>query len=168
MFNRDTVRRSWKAAALTVALPLVLASPAAALAGQQSDGQAARSAATTANVAQVSAPLSQAAISSSPFDAGCGLLPPKCTVRLNRPMTRRARDAAQVAGPIAAGVCAAVPVPAVGAICAAAIAAAAQAFATAASNYYEDGDCLALNILPTPPTPIATPSRVKHGEHNCS
>jgi hypothetical protein len=34
-------------------------------------------------------------------------------------------------------------------------------------NFYEDGDCLAIDILVTP-TPIAAPPRVKHGEHNCS
>jgi len=136
--------------ALTVALPLMLASPAAASAGQQA-----------------AAPPSQAVIAAAPFEGSCGILPPKCVVRLHRPTTRTARNAAQIGGPIAAGVCAAVVIPVGVAVCVAAIDASAQAFAAAAANYYEDGDCLAVNIVPVIP-PIVSPSRVKRGDHNCS
>jgi hypothetical protein len=152
MFNHSKVRKSWRAAALTVALPLMLASPAAASAGQQ---------------AADNAPLSQAVVLSEPFDADCGLLPPHCTIRLNREMTRRARDAAQVGGPIAAAACTRVPVPLVAGVCAAAVAAGSQLLATFASNYYEDGDCLGIKVAAVP-TPAVAPTRVKRGDHNCS
>jgi len=151
MFNRNRVRRSWKGAALTVALPLALASPAAASAGQ--------------NVVHGIAPSSQAVINSAPYEASCGLLPPNCTVRLNRATTRNARDTAQLAGPIATAACALVPGP--GAICAAVIGGGAAGLAVIATRYYEDGDCLALKIMPAP-TPLVSPERVKRGEHNCS
>jgi uncharacterized low-complexity protein len=153
MFSRHTVRRSWKAAALMVALPLALASPAAASAGQQ--------------VEQGVAPLSQALISSAPVEGSCGVLPPKCTARLNRATTRNARDTADVTGTIAALVCLKVPIPLASGICMAAIAGSAQAISNAAGRYYEDGDCLAINIVPIVP-PLVSVARVKRGDHNCS
>lgn len=148
MFNRNTVRRSWKAAALTVALPLALASPAAASAGP--------------NVTQ-GAPASQAVANNAEIDTSCGVLPPECIVRLDRAMSRRARDAEQLGGSLAPAICASIPGP--GTACAIAIGLGAQAISKVASNIYEDGDCLGLRIRVINPLP--TPERVKRGEHNC-
>jgi hypothetical protein len=159
MLNRDTARRSWRSAALAVALPLMLASPAAASAGQQAAGEAQRAPAP-----------SPAVILSAPVDAGCDWLPPSCTLRFNRDMTRRARNAAQLAGSLGGTACAGVPLPQVKGVCAAVIAATAGVLATAASNYYEDGDCLGIKIIANPivQPAVAVPVRVKHGDHNCS
>lgn len=151
MFNRNTVRGSWKAAALMVVLPLALASPAVASAGQQ--------------VEQGVVPASQAVVSSAAIDTSCGVLPPECIVRLDRATSRRARDAQQLGGSLPVAICASVPGP--GTACAIAIGLAAQTLAKVASNYYEDGDCLGLRIRLFP-NPIPTPERVKRGEHNCS
>jgi hypothetical protein len=157
----SNVRRFWKAAALTVALPLMLAASAAA-----SAGQAAGSASDVAAAAKV-APASQAAALSEAFDTSCGLLPPKCTLRLNRATTRRARNAAALAGTIAAGACDPVDIPGWQTACRTVIGLSVGGLVLAASNYYEDGDCLGIEIL-IGPVPIASPQRVKHGDHNCS
>jgi hypothetical protein len=157
----SNVRRYWKAAALTVALPLMLAAPAAA-----SAGQAAGNASDAAAPAKI-APASPAAVLSEAFDTSCGLLPPQCTLRLNRATTRRARNAAVLAGSIAAGACDPVDIPGLQTVCRTVIGVSVGALALAASNYYEDGDCLGIEIL-AGPVPIASPVRVKHGDHNCS
>ena len=152
MFNRSTVRRSWKAAALAVALPLMLAGPAAASAGQQAAGQA---------------PEPQAVILSAPFDTSCGLLPPNCTIRLNRATTRNAGTVTGIVSGIASAACDPLDLPIVKNVCRGAILASAGAFAIAATEYYHDGDCLGIKVL-VAPTPLAAPERVKHGQHNCS
>jgi hypothetical protein len=157
----SNVRRFCKAAAVTVALPLVLAAPAAA-----SAGQAAGNASDAAAAAKV-APASQAAVLSEAFDTSCGLLPPKCTLRLNRATTRRARNAATLAGTIAAGACDPVDIPTFQTVCRSLIGLSVGGLVLAASNYYEDGDCLGIELL-VAPVPVASPVRVKHGDHNCS
>ena len=167
MFNRPTRRRSWKAAAVTAALPLMLASSAAAGTGQQAAGTAADTVAAKTNLARALAPSSQALALRAPVQASCGLLPPKCTLRLDRSTTRRARNAATLASGIATAACDPIDLPVVKRVCTGAIALSVGGLALAASNYYEDGDCLAIDIVPLP-TPVATPSRVKHGDHNCS
>ena len=152
MFDADTLRRFRKAAALMVALPLVLAAPAAASAGQQT-------------VADLTAPASQAVAAAEAVDVSCGVLPPKCTARLNRAQTRTARDAGAVAGVIAGVICAEVPGP--GTPCTIALGGAATVLALSAGRFYEDGDCLGVEIM-LAPVPLATPMRVKRGDHNCS
>ena len=157
MFDHNTVRRAWRPAAPAVALALVLAAPAAAGAGQQAAGEARAAAAP-----------SQAVILSAPVSASCGLLPPACTVRLNRSMTRRARDAAGFAGSVGTAACSEISLPVVTRVCTGLVIVSAGTLATAATNYYEDGDCLAIKISPLPPPGSALPERVKHGDHNCS
>jgi hypothetical protein len=164
MFTHSTVRRSWRAAALTVALPLMLASSAAASAGQQAAGNAPHAAAAAkTNVAQVIAPPSRAVIRSSTFEGSCGLF--TCTVRLNRPATRNARDASWVIS-TAASMCGFIPPPG-NIICGAAVAAGAVIVAVAAGRFYEQGDCLAINFNHPPLPSAAWPSKVSRGDHNC-
>ena len=98
------------------------------------------------------------------FQGDCGYV--TCTLRLNRAMTKNARDAGAIIG-IAAGACATFSGP-VAIVCGAAIAPAAGITAVLAARYYDDGDCIKFKFYPVPPTGAAIPERLDHGTYNCT
>ena len=89
-----------------------------------------------------------------------------CTIRIDRAQTRNARDASWIIG-AAAGACAIVSAGTLALVCGASVAPAAVVLAVAAGRFYENGNCLGIRFLPTPPVSPAWPVEVRKGTYNC-
>lgn len=99
------------------------------------------------------------------FQGDCGYL--TCTLRFNRAETYKARNVSTLVGGLSV-MCGVFGAP-IGMVCVGAVAPIAALIHVAATEYYDDGDCLKIkfNKIPNPMVP-GWPQRLDHGTYNCT